>query len=130
MDKNKQQFSRRLKRQKIRLFEQMSEFIGSRTTTQCRTHHQKYEQKFRNFKTIISIYKEEIGYENYKKTLVDLNTKGIWTKPEITPPNSEPIKIQGKINGRPIMTDMAIQTELIDQPSPFEFKDQQWVSCV
>ena len=34
---------------------------------QCRTHHQKYENKFGDSKTIIAIYKEEIGVSKYKK---------------------------------------------------------------
>lgn len=35
----------------------MANFIGTRSATQCRTHHQKYESKFEDVKTIIEIYK-------------------------------------------------------------------------
>ena len=61
----------------------MAEFIGSRSSIQCRTHHQKYEQKFGDTKAIVNIYKEEVGFSNFKKMVKDLVTKGIFTKPEI-----------------------------------------------
>ena len=45
----------------------MSQFIGTRSCIQCRTHHQKYENKFGDCISIISIYKQEIGIREYKK---------------------------------------------------------------
>lgn len=44
----------------------MSEFIGTRSPIQCRTHHQKYENKFGETTNILRVYRESIGKENYK----------------------------------------------------------------
>lgn len=44
----------------------MASFIGSRNTVQCRSHHQKLEERFKHFKKIISAVKNEIGRKEYK----------------------------------------------------------------
>ena len=45
----------------------MADFIKTRSAIQCRTHHQKYEQKFGEPKVIIKTFKEEMGLINLKK---------------------------------------------------------------
>ena len=45
----------------------MSKFVGSRNPIQCRSHHQKLEAKFVDFRRIIACFKKEIGNKSYKQ---------------------------------------------------------------
>ncbi len=45
----------------------MSKYIPTRTPIQCRSHHQKLIAKYRNFKKIITSFKNEIGEETYDR---------------------------------------------------------------
>lgn len=56
----------------------MAEFITSRSSIQCRTHHQKMESKFGDTKAIVQFYKDEVGLTNFKKMVKDFITKGIF----------------------------------------------------
>lgn len=47
----------------------MAAFVGTRSATQCRSHHQKYEEKFGDAKTIINIYKNEVGAKKFKELI-------------------------------------------------------------
>ena len=71
----------------------MAEFIGSRSCIQCRTHHQKYEQKFGSTKKIVQIYKDEVGYTNYKRLAKDLSNKGFIELPNVIDRASEQYSI-------------------------------------
>ncbi len=44
----------------------MAKAIKTRTPTQCRNHHQKYEAKYGNFKKLLEFYKFSMGIENFK----------------------------------------------------------------
>lgn len=54
----------------------MADFVQTRTLTQCRTHHQKYETKFGDVKKIIEIYKKEIGPNIFSKIVKDFSKGG------------------------------------------------------
>jgi hypothetical protein len=47
------------------MFEKMSQFIKSRNEIQCRSHHQKLIEKYRDFKKIISSFKNHVGKESF-----------------------------------------------------------------
>ena len=44
----------------------MALFLTTRSTIQCRTHHQKYENKYGEVKDIIRSFKQELGLTNLK----------------------------------------------------------------
>lgn len=54
----------------------MAKFIKSRSAVQCRTHHQKYENKYGDVKTILRVFRDQLGHENYKVCIK-------WVKEEI-----------------------------------------------
>ena len=48
----------------------MSEFVGTRTSLQCRSHHQKFLEKLGDIKAIIHNFKKFISKEDFRaKTL-------------------------------------------------------------
>jgi|JI9StandDraft_2_1071091.scaffolds.fasta_scaffold1541313_1 hypothetical protein len=44
----------------------MSDFIETRTSVQCRSQNQRLFRKFKNFRTIISAFKEEYGKDKFE----------------------------------------------------------------
>ena len=75
LDQNKLVMSSKLKKKyifgsfrKFRVFDQMSEFIKTRTSLQCRSHHQKALERFKEVKQIILFEKQQQKDFNYKKT--------------------------------------------------------------
>lgn len=45
----------------------MSEFVGTRTSVQCRSQNQRLFRKFKNLRSIISIFKSEYGKERFER---------------------------------------------------------------
>jgi hypothetical protein len=50
----------------------MSQFIVSRNGLQCRSHHQKLEEKYISTNKIILAYKDKFDIEEYKRILNNL----------------------------------------------------------
>ena len=50
----------------LRIFDQMSEFVDTRTSLQCRSHHQKFLEKLGDIKTIITNFKKFISKEDFR----------------------------------------------------------------
>ena len=48
----------------------MSRFIGTRTSTQCRSQNQKLIKKHKNIKRIIIAYEAEIGKSEFEKAIM------------------------------------------------------------
>ena len=44
----------------------MSEFVGTRTSLQCRSHHQKFLEKLGDIKTIVTNFKKFISKEDFR----------------------------------------------------------------
>lgn len=44
----------------------MADFLGSRNSLQCRSHHQKLLEKYGETKLIIASYKKHVGREFYR----------------------------------------------------------------
>jgi len=50
----------------------MAEFLGSRSTIQCRTHHQKFEAKLGSIQSIIESYMLQLGSVKFKKIVKEV----------------------------------------------------------
>ncbi len=55
----------------------MSAFIETRNSLQCRSHHQKFYEKFKSTKNIILFYREEFEKFNYKEVFQYFQKKEI-----------------------------------------------------
>lgn len=44
----------------------MAIFLEGRSPVQCRTHHQKYTNKYGNVRIILQSYRDLLGHEKYK----------------------------------------------------------------
>ena len=51
----------------MRIFDKMSQFIGTRNPLQCRSHHQKLLEKMDDAKMIIKNFKKNIGKKYFKQ---------------------------------------------------------------
>ena len=51
----------------------MAQFISTRNSLQCRSHHQKLEEKYTHVNKIIALYKGHFNKVNYKKHLEQLD---------------------------------------------------------
>lgn len=50
----------------MQFYDKLSAFIATRTTSQCRSHHQKLFDKFKYISKIVELFKNEVGLANYK----------------------------------------------------------------
>lgn len=57
---NREIFVSKPMRRKCHIFKLMADFVKTRTSEQCRSHHQKYEIKFGQFSNIIEHLTEKI----------------------------------------------------------------------
>jgi hypothetical protein len=48
----------------------MARFIGTRTSTQCRSQNQKLIKKHKNIKKILKAYEAEIGKSEFQKAII------------------------------------------------------------
>lgn len=69
---NKSKMRSKEKRRSNKFFEEMANFINTRNALQCRSHHQKLEEKYRHIPTIINIFKPFFNVEAYRRTLKSL----------------------------------------------------------
>ena len=53
----------------MQFYDKLSEFIGTRTSSQCRSHHQKLFAKFKYLSKIREIFKTQLGVTLYKSKL-------------------------------------------------------------
>ena len=56
----------------FRVFDQMSRWIKTRTSLQCRSHHQKAIEKYKDVKRVIAGEKEELKGIDYKNKFKEL----------------------------------------------------------
>ena len=49
-----------------KVFKQMSEFVNTRTSVQCRSQNQRLFRKFKNFRNIVAVFKAEYGRERFE----------------------------------------------------------------
>ena len=50
----------------MQFYDKLSAFIGSRSPSQCRSHHQKMFDKFKYVSKIVETFKIEVGLAQYK----------------------------------------------------------------
>lgn len=62
----------------------MAEFIGSRKSLQCRSHHQKLIEKFMEVKNIINIFKKYYGAQFIREQTQKYGAKGFNGRSEKT----------------------------------------------
>lgn len=55
----------------MQFYDKLSAFITTRTTSQCRSHHQKLFDKFKYISKIVELFKNEVGLANYKAKYLD-----------------------------------------------------------
>ena len=53
----------------------MSDFVGTRTSLQCRSHHQKFLEKLGDIKTIILNFKKFISKEDFRTKALEAQGK-------------------------------------------------------
>jgi len=56
----------------FRVFDQMSRWVKTRTSLQCRSHHQKAIEKYKDLKRVILYSKEELKDIDYKLKFKEL----------------------------------------------------------
>lgn len=61
-------------RRSNKFYEEMAQFISTRNSLQCRSHHQKLEEKYTHVNKIIALYKGHFNKTLYKKHLEQLDT--------------------------------------------------------
>ena len=97
----------------------MSDFIETRTSVQCRSQNQRLFRKFKNFRTIISAFKEEYGKERFEADFKEISKlPGIKFKTELE-------KIAERQDRE--TTDQATQTEEIRVPSGLHRPEPHYV---
>jgi len=47
-------------------YDKLAMFVGTRSSPQCRSHHQKVFEKFKYITKIVEKFKTEVGINNYK----------------------------------------------------------------
>jgi hypothetical protein len=47
-------------------YDKLAMFVGTRSSAQCRSHHQKVFEKFKYITKIVEKFKTEIGVNSYK----------------------------------------------------------------
>lgn len=50
-------------------YDKLSLFVGTRTSSQCRSHHQKLFTKYKHLTKIRELFRNEIGVSSYKEQL-------------------------------------------------------------
>ncbi len=50
----------------MQFYDKLAAFIGSRTSSQCRSHHQKMFDKFKYISKIVETFKIQVGLAQYK----------------------------------------------------------------
>lgn len=53
----------------MQFYDKLASFVGTRTSPQCRSHHQKLFDKFKYVSRIIDTFKTEVGVDYYKQRL-------------------------------------------------------------
>lgn len=53
----------------------MAEFVSTRNSLQCRSHHQKLLEKMNDTKLILSNYKKNVGIKYFKKQYANFLAK-------------------------------------------------------
>lgn len=53
----------------------MASFIGSRTSLQCRSHHQKFLEKLGDIKSIINNFKKYLTKEDFRQHYLEIVRK-------------------------------------------------------
>ena len=56
-----------------KIFKQMSNFIGTRNPSQCRSQNQKMYKRFKTVNRIVTEFKKEIGEENFETQYRELS---------------------------------------------------------
>ncbi len=88
----------------------MARFIITRNALQCRSHHQKLEEKYTHINKIINLYKTSFNKTLYRQTMDHLDA--------IT--NDKPSEIDFKDHTQEkIMVDAEVQTNIRDVSSEF-----------
>lgn len=47
-------------------YDKLAMFVGTRSSAQCRSHHQKLFEKFKYITRIVDNFKTEVGINTYK----------------------------------------------------------------
>lgn len=50
----------------MQFYDKLSAFVKTRTSSQCRSHHQKLFNKFKTISNIREIFKSKLGITTYK----------------------------------------------------------------
>lgn len=50
----------------MQFYDKLSAFIVTRTSSQCRSHHQKMFDKFKYISKIVELFKIKVGVPEYK----------------------------------------------------------------
>lgn len=72
MKQNRKIFEDKDSRRSNKIFRQMAKYLGTRSSEQCRSHHQKYEIRFITFDNIM-VHIESKILEDRKKTESNLH---------------------------------------------------------
>ena len=98
-----------------KVFKQMSDFIGTRTSVQCRSQNQRLFRKFKNFRNIVSTFKADYGREKFDRDYRSIcETPGIKFKTELENLLGNQVKMTAE---KSIQTDEPIVPQTMRRPS-------------
>jgi hypothetical protein len=88
-----------------KFYEEMSNFIATRNALQCRSHHQKLEEKYTHVNKIIALYKNYFNKNLYKQQMEHLDAR---TQEKIVE------HVTRHTMSEKIMVDAEVQTDIKD----------------
>jgi hypothetical protein len=69
IDFNKDRMRSREKRRSNKFYQEMADFIVTRNALQCRSHHQKLEEKYTHAPKIVNLFKPTFDKNEYREAL-------------------------------------------------------------
>ncbi len=69
IDFNKDRMRSKEKRRSNKFYQEMSDFVASRNALQCRSHHQKLEEKYTHAIKIVNLFKQHFDRSEYRNAL-------------------------------------------------------------
>lgn len=82
IDFNKDRMRSREKRRSNKFYQEMADFIVTRNALQCRSHHQKLEEKYTHASKIVNLFKPSFDRTAYRDALENLQALRREGRPE------------------------------------------------
>lgn len=74
IDFNKERMRSKEKRRSNKFYQEMADFLVTRNALQCRSHHQKLEEKYNHAPKIVNVFKPSFDRTAYRQALDELHS--------------------------------------------------------